>query len=663
MITYFPTPLPDELLYSICARYADLMRYSGIEEVNIDLFGSRGKSAAVDLPSHLDRLVGMLPRGHYFTTNRFIYEYTLFPFYEPFLPPERAKKLRKAMASTDGNAIHKLAGVTPSNIRTPNWLRYCPICVNDDKREYQACYWHRLHQVPGVEVCPNHGVFLEDSTTRARNKVNHAVYTPTEQAVSTKPPRPTDKSDPHHTILLHIAQDAAWILSHGGLTVNHERLRDMYLSSLSAIGYATRETVHASKLVDAISQFFPKASLEALQCDFDPRKPQCWPAQIVKNLRQGKTHHPLRHLLLIRFLGGTAESFLTELSKPSRKAVKNLVPFGDGPWPCLNPICKHFEKPSIQKVEIANGHSRDNSPKGIFTCSCGFSYARKVSDQVTGNTLRYDRVEAFGSVWEEALKEMWDDSSLSVRQISVRLGISHTSVKYHAIRLGLCVPRKGPGWRVVQDGKGIYERLKRKRIQGAATVEDFERVREGKRNEWLTAVNRHPDATRTSLQREIAPRTYHWLMHRDNEWLKAHMPPPLKRVGTPRRIDWRERDINLAEQVRLAADRIKAAKGRPLQVTTNAIARDLDRKEMLQKKKQLEKLPLTRQALHEVVETQLQFAIRRLGWAADCFREEGKAPALSELALRACVDYRIWQTPDAKAALNERWRELQDSFS
>jgi hypothetical protein len=120
MINHFPTPLPDELFYSLCARYADRIRYPGVAAVNLDLFGSKGKSASVDLPSHLDDLIRMLPPGHYFTTNRFIYEHTLFPFYEPFLPPERAKKVRKDMGGTDGTAIHKLAGVTPSNVRTPS---------------------------------------------------------------------------------------------------------------------------------------------------------------------------------------------------------------------------------------------------------------------------------------------------------------------------------------------------------------------------------------------------------------------------------------------------------------------------------------------------------------------------------------------------------------
>lgn len=314
-------------------------------------------------------------------------------------------------------------------------------------------------------------------------------------------------------------------------------------------------------------------------------------------------------------------------------------------------------------MEVTRSNRRDGAVIGIFMCHCGFSYSRKVADQAPEDRQGYDWIEAFGCVWEAALKEMWGDSALSVRQISIRLGVAHTTVKYHATRLGLEFPRTGPGPKVMRENANTVARLERKRLQEAAKSEGFEEVREAKRKEWLAAMTDYPDATRSRLQREIAPKTYHWLLHNDNEWLKINMPPPYRRADTPRRVDWQARDSQLAEDVRLAADRIKAMEGRPTQITVNAIARNLDKKELLQKKKQLDKLPLTKKALDDVVETRIQFAIRRVGWAAGCFGEEKKAPAKSELALRACVDYNVWQEPEAKAALEAHRRELQELYS
>src|SRR5260221_3342972 len=41
------------------------------------------------------------------------------------------------------------------------------------------------------------------------------------------------------------------------------------------------------------------------------------------------------HILVIRFLESTAESFL-------RRHIEAPKPFGSGPWPCLNPVCEEY---------------------------------------------------------------------------------------------------------------------------------------------------------------------------------------------------------------------------------------------------------------------------------------------------------------------------------
>src|ERR1043166_863378 len=104
----FPTPLPDELFLSICARYSDRMGYQNKEAINSELFGARGKSAVVDLPSHLGHLVGNLPEGHLLTVDRLIDEHTLLPVFAPFLTENRANPLRMAMSGSQGAAVHKI---------------------------------------------------------------------------------------------------------------------------------------------------------------------------------------------------------------------------------------------------------------------------------------------------------------------------------------------------------------------------------------------------------------------------------------------------------------------------------------------------------------------------------------------------------------------------
>ena len=42
-------------------------------------------------------------------------------------------------------------------------LRYCPICARKDREKYGETYWHRRHQIRGLNVCSQHGCRLVDS--------------------------------------------------------------------------------------------------------------------------------------------------------------------------------------------------------------------------------------------------------------------------------------------------------------------------------------------------------------------------------------------------------------------------------------------------------------------------------------------------------------------
>jgi Tn7-like transposition protein D/TniQ len=660
VINHFPTPLTDELFYSMCARYGDRVRYPGIEAVNKELFGARGMSAGIDLPSHLGHFAESLPPGHELIVQRVIDKHTLLPFYGPFLPVDRYARVREDMKSFDGSAIHKCAGITPSNVRLHDWLRYCPVCVTDDRRApFRCCYWRRLHQVPGVMVCPQHEVFLENSTIRARNRINSALYVTAERANLLTNARLLDLNDEVHQGLLAVARNAAWLLDQPGLNPGYDLLNAHYLKLLSDKNLVRRGYIHVRELLSAMVTSVPRLLLVMLQCEFDTAKAHSWPALLVKNLRQGKSHHPLRHLLLMRLVGHTAESFFSSLSAKPHVGAIRPKPFGRSPWPCLNPVCADYGKSKIREIEVRESWKLNGVPVATVSCRCGFTYARRGPDATPEDRFRFDWIEKYGAAWEAALKRWWEDTFLSINRMAPLLGVAHNTVKYQAIRLGLKFPRAGPGTKVTRLNPIIQETVRRKQERQSSGVDAV--LREAKREEWLEAMKQNPDANRTRLLREIAPPVYSWLLTNDKGWLKENMPPPFKRTKSAREIvDWTSRDLNLEKEVREAAERLKRTEGKPVQVTVTAIARELDKNELLQKEKHLAKLPLTRQALSNVAETRAQFALRRLRWATDCFRDEGLAPAKSTLALRAGAEYGIWKDEEMGAALEAEWRSLQE---
>src|SRR5260221_2079919 len=215
MIASFCDPYPDELLYSVWARYGDRVRYPYKTKVLQELFGSSNIRPNIDLPCYLKYFTDNLPPGHRYTTDYFIDHHTLLPFYGVFLPSERLKSLKEQMNSSDPFSIYYRAGMTSGSrgIPVPSWLRYCPRCVEEDRVQFGKCYWHRLHQVPGVELCPIHSMMLEQSLLPYRGAENELGLVSAEQAIQLASPRPA-ASSPFFKFLMPIANEVFYLLEH-----------------------------------------------------------------------------------------------------------------------------------------------------------------------------------------------------------------------------------------------------------------------------------------------------------------------------------------------------------------------------------------------------------------------------------------------------------------
>lgn len=322
MIGVFPDPYPDEIFYSVCARLCERAGYSSNRIAMQDIFGCESVVASVALPSHLDDFVSHLPPETKYTSNYLIMEHTLLPFYGTFLPAERLNHLQQDICGRNGPSLHMRSGIMASRVPLPEWLRYCPQCVMEDKKHVGECYWHRVHQVPGVEICPLHKMLLQNSCVRARNKQTRHEYIPAQRVLQNSEPDPSDARSLYHGILLNIAQDAYWLLG------QHQRGQDLrllqmrYRKLLSKVDLATyRGRVDISMFMQMFKEHYPPQLLHLLHCELEEGVQETWLLRLVR--APGGAQHPLHHLLLMHFLGNTAKDFF-DLSAETK-------PFGDGP--------------------------------------------------------------------------------------------------------------------------------------------------------------------------------------------------------------------------------------------------------------------------------------------------------------------------------------------
>lgn len=631
MVGFFPDPYPDELLYSVCARYHHRVRYRAHRSTAQDLFGAR-VVAAIDLPSSLSRLIAALPPGHRYSVDQLIDNHTLLLFYAPFLPPERVTRLRRSMAEerSGGQIYWQIGTILKAKIRL-EFLRYCTACVREDRRQYGEAYWRRVHQTPGVIVCPHHSIPLSASSLYIHNRGQHRKFSMIDQVMKEPTAPPPVLEDRDLQAHLWIAQEAQWLLNNHPGANSPKELRGRYHGLLFARGLASYGgVVWLRELQEEFRQFYSEQLLRGLYCQLDG--PWNWLVRLVKPGIWAR--HPVHHLLLMRFLGCSAAEFFQQPTSPQ--------PFGAGPWPCLNPVCEHDQRPSIEKFKVRRMEVGDQVKKAAdFRCACGFTYSRPFPDSSTGSDADNYRVMSCGPIWEEELRRLYHSGKYTRLEMAEKLGVKPNTIMRKVMQI-----RRG------QEASESREQAKQARALARAEARDSanELKRATYREKWLQAMKSYPAASRSQLNK-IEPTAYSWLTVYDREWFEAASPPPRTNPGPPPIVDWKQRDSELATTVRTAAERLRQAPGRPLRVSKFAIAQEIGEVAVIYK--QAHHIPKTTAVLKEVSESLDDWAVRRIQWAAKNFHQENRQPAVcGQILARANVTWkRVGVVPIVKAAL------------
>ncbi len=647
MISCFPDPYPDELLYSICARYSDRMQYPSKQSVVKELFGDKRIGARIELPGHLNDLVTALPPESYYTVDRLIDNHTLLPFFSPFFPPELISLVRDEMRGSSQQLSYAHLGLLAGHIHLFTYLRFCPLCVQEDKKQFGECYWHRLHQASGVEICPIHQVSVINSRVLKRNGGKTGTFISAEKAISEIKPYPLNVSVQDSENLLKISLDIDWLLKQKNLYFSSDYLHNFYTKNLYERGLSTfKGRVSSDKLIEAFKLHYSPTILKLLQCEFNELSSHNWLLVVFR--QNSRIRHPLRHILSINFLGYTVQEF----SKISAK----LKPFGDGPWPCLNPVCQHFKQPVIKECHIKPNHTKRSDPVGTFECICGFKYSRKGPDVSAEDQFQKSPNKTiYGALWELNLIKLWDDEAISLRQIARRLGCSEMTIQRQAALLELTFPRVGS-----KKSTQLTSNLLYYRSTSNPEMRKFQTL-EFHQSKFLEVIQQHPLVSRSTLK-EICSCTYNWLKRNCPDWLENYLPPPKNLEGRrlpSSKVDWEKRDIELAADVKASALRIKSSAEFPVRVTTAAII-GRNTGKFLPSKTQLDRLPLTAKVLAEMVETHEEFAVRKIQWAAKCFLEENICPTQYKLLHRARIAQysEFIAAPQVNAAINATLQSL-----
>ena len=109
-----------------------------------------------------------------------VLDHTQFKFYAAFLPPDKRKEALNYAVSNNKCFGRKI----PVPAQKPiTYLKYCPICVKEEREKYGECYFHVEQNIPYVDVCHQHKCKLIN-TSVINVKSNNEMFWPLDLLVN-----------------------------------------------------------------------------------------------------------------------------------------------------------------------------------------------------------------------------------------------------------------------------------------------------------------------------------------------------------------------------------------------------------------------------------------------------------------------------------------------
>lgn len=306
----YPWLYNDEILYSYIARYHIWSGNTSPKATLKEVLGTTNALAVVDLPCRIGRLLSNTTIG--MDGESLVLRATLFPYYTSFQTLDTSKLVLKWMLGSESKAIHMKLGVMAGGVATPKYLRFCPMCYEADRDALGEPYWHRIHQIPGVIICPQHGSLLRDS------RVNYSGVRSNEFSACNEDTcccagDEIILSNFEYSIAKNIAKDIQWLLDNyqevRALYESEGDFRHLYLYWLYMRELATDSgRIHTVELIKSFRTYYHEKILLLFESNVSDEDPNNWLVSIARKHR--KVFHPIRHLLVMRFLCGGIQNFI-----------------------------------------------------------------------------------------------------------------------------------------------------------------------------------------------------------------------------------------------------------------------------------------------------------------------------------------------------------------
>ena len=554
--------LPGETLFSLVARHHHFRGNTLAAHTCEQFFGHPRAGSQHDLPSRLSHFVSRT--GECFgKVDEIAKEHTLLAYYAAFLS---ATELADVTASMAGDSVAHLKlrlGILTSRFRANHPLKACEVCIAADRADFGWAYWHLEHQYPGMWVCQRHGQLLKESILKATGVERFQWHLPAKENFRAWPAGMSAATQGEQSAIKSLSKLVVELVSQASSrSIDTYRLNEVYRAELDRRSWMTaggslRMPAITASYLEHVKHLRVLPEFEAL-----PETPEEATTQLGRMLRPPRSGtHPLRHLVLINWLFGSAESF--------RKTYQAVL----APSETLSPGLFLHEEQRAQDLKAP----RRDQLVGLLT-------DQKLSMRMAAKTLGIDVGTAMAWAAQVGLaasrrpkKLMGERRHQAIAQL--RKGADKDVVASSADVSVVTITK------LLLSEVGLHAAWQQARHQKAQA---------SARKNWEKFAHTHKGLGVKYL-RSLDPATYAWLYRNDRAWLDQHKPDRQAASNTDGpRVKWDARDEVLSEDVKRALldlhQRLGAQPVKLWQIYQAVPA-------LKAKLASLDRLPLTRQAI------------------------------------------------------------------
>ena len=173
-IGFFPKIYEDELVYSALARFYEKSGFLSYIDAAEELYVKKTCRPSFEFlnllkPELVEKLSNSVG-----SMEEVIKNHTMYQPYATFLSKEKREKAFEMLCRMEGIASELLR---LPKIRDERFMRYCPLCVNEDREKHGEAYWHRKHQLMDCGYCLKHHIKLKNSAVKITSQQSRPLST------------------------------------------------------------------------------------------------------------------------------------------------------------------------------------------------------------------------------------------------------------------------------------------------------------------------------------------------------------------------------------------------------------------------------------------------------------------------------------------------------